>query len=426
MQLFAFGLNHQSAPLSIRERLAFPGDALRENLHALRGVLSDAAPEQALVSTCNRTELYLATPNPSQAREQALDWLAQRSQVKASELIQHLYQHDEPQAVRHVFRVASGLDSMVLGEPQILGQLKQAAREAQEAGSLGVHLHHLFQRAFSVAKEVRTTTEIGAHSVSMAAAGVKLAQKIFGDLSKTTMLFIGAGEMIELCLSHFCAQRPSRVVVANRTVSRGDTLARRYGGQAMALSGLPDHLYQFDVVVSCTASTLPILGLGSIESALKRRRRRPMFLIDLAVPRDIESQVADLDDAFLYSVDDLGGLVREGVEARQGAVVHAEAIIENGVRTFLQWKETREQVPLIKALTGQLEAIQSQEVQAAQRRLARGESPEAVLQGLAHALSQKLLHGAYAGLSSPDATARDEAATVVKRLFQLDQNHPDD
>ena len=424
MQLFAFGLNHQSAPLSIRERLAFPGDALRENLHALRGVLSGSAPEQALVSTCNRTELYLATPRPEEAREQALAWLAQRSQVQPGELIHHLYQHAEPQAVRHVFRVASGLDSMVLGEPQILGQLKQAAREAHEAGSLGVHLHHLFQRAFSVAKEVRTTTEIGAHSVSMAAAGVKLAQKIFGDLSKTTMLFIGAGEMIDLCLSHFGAQQPQRIMVANRTVARGEALARKYGGQAMALSGLPDQLHQFDIVVSCTASTLPILGMGSIESALKKRRHRPMFLVDLAVPRDIEAEVADLDDAFLYTVDDLGGLVREGVEARQGAVVHAEAIIENGVRTFLQWKDTREQVPLIKALTGQLETIQAQELAAAQRRLAKGEPAEAVLQGLAHALSQKLLHGAYAGLSSPDAQARDEAATVVRRLFQLDPNHP--
>jgi glutamyl-tRNA reductase len=275
-----------------------------------------------------------------------------------------------------------------------------------------------------VAKEVRTTTEIGAHSVSMAAAGVKLAQKIFGDLSKTTMLFIGAGEMIDLCLSHFGAQRPVRIMVANRTVARGEALARKYGGQAMALSGLHDQLHQFDIVVSCTASTLPILGMGSIESALKKRRHRPMFLVDLAVPRDIEAEVADLDDAFLYTVDDLGGLVREGVEARQGAVVHAEAIIENGVRTFLQWKETREQVPLIKALTGQLETIQAQELAAAQRRLAKGEPAEAVMQGLAHALSQKLLHGAYAGLSSPDANARDEAATVVRRLFSLDPNHP--
>lgn len=419
MQLLAFGLNHHSAPLSVRERLAFPGDQLRENLHHLRTSLAETAPEQALVSTCNRTELYLATETPDHAKEQALDWLAERSQSRTSDLSDHLYEHQDPQAVRHVFRVASGLDSMVLGEPQILGQLKQAAREAHEAGNLGVHLHHLFQRAFSVAKEVRTSTEIGAHSVSMAAAGVKLAQRIFGDLSQTSMLFIGAGEMIDLCLSHFSAQHPTRLMVANRTVARGEILAHRYGGQAMALSGLPDQLHHFDIVVSCTASSLPILGLGMIESALKKRRHRPVFLVDLAVPRDIEAEVASLDNAFLYTVDDLGGLVKEGVEARQGAVVHAEAIIENGVQHFMQWKETRQQVPLIKALSGELEVIQAQEVLAAQRRLARGDSPDAVLQGLAHALSQKLLHGAYAGLSSPDVEAREEAATVVRRLFKI-------
>ncbi|MFZ9314708.1 MAG: glutamyl-tRNA reductase [Burkholderiaceae bacterium] len=424
MELFAFGLNHQSAPLALRERLAFPGEALRASLSELRQVLGRHAPEQALVSTCNRTELYLASPSPAAAQEQAIDWLAHRSKVPADDLISHLYQHQEQQAVRHVFRVASGLDSMVLGEPQILGQLKQAAREAQDVGSLGSNLHHLFQQAFSVAKEVRSNTEIGAHSISMAAASVKLAQRIFGDLSKTTMLFIGAGEMIQLCISHFAAQRPTALAVANRTVHRGEALAREYGGRAIALAELPERLAEFDIVVSCTASSLPIVGLGMVERALKKRRHRPLFMVDLAVPRDIEAEVAQLSDAFVYTVDDLAELVKEGVQARQHAVGHAEAIIDHGVQSYLQWKSVRAQVPLIKSLTAHAEKLQSLELQHAQRLLARGEPVEDVLKALAHSMSQKLLHGAYASLSSPDVQTRDRAAEMLPELFGFDLPPP--
>ena len=316
MQLITLGLNHQSAPLSLREKLAFPGDALRDGLQELRSSLRRAAPEQALLSTCNRTEMYLAAENFQEAKGQALDWLAWKSGTSEADLTPHLYQLPDDQAVRHAFRVACGLDSMVLGEPQILGQMKLAAREAQEAGCLGTHLHHLFQQAFSVAKEVRTTTEIGLHSVSMAAASVKLAQRIFGDLSQTNVLFIGAGEMIQLVATHFAAQHPKKIVVANRTLDRGQILAHEFNGEAIALAELPLRMHEFDVVVSCTASTLPIIGLGMIERAIKQRKHRPMFLVDLAVPRDIEREVADLDDAFLYTVDDLGELIKEGVQAR--------------------------------------------------------------------------------------------------------------
>ncbi|CAM8623053.1 HemA Glutamyl-tRNA reductase [Burkholderiales bacterium] len=419
MQLFALGLNHQSAPLAVREKLAFPGDQLHSSLIDLRSNLSGLAPEQALLSTCNRTELYLASPEPASAHHQALHWLAERSRVPAGSLQPHLYLHQEADTVRHVFRVASGLDSMVLGEPQILGQLKQAARQAHEAGSLGTHLHHLFQRAFSVAKEVRTSTEIGAHSVSMAAAAVKLAERIFGDLSQTKMLFIGAGEMIQLCLAHFAARQPEALAIANRTVARGEVLASQYGGRALALTELPEHLHQFDVVVSCTASSLPILGLGMIETALKKRRHRPIFLVDLAVPRDIEAEVGGLSDAFLYTVDDLGSRVQEGVKAREDALEHAEAIIDHGVKTFLNWKSARAQVPLIQALNQHLGGIQGQELLAAQRRLAKGEPVEEVLRSLAHGLTQKLSHGLYAGLSSPDAQTREETADLARRLFRL-------
>ena len=426
MQLITLGLNHQSAPLSLRERLAFPGDALRDGLNELRSSLRQSAPEQALLSTCNRTEMYLAAEDFSQARHQALDWLAWKSDTPQRDLTPHLYQLPNDQAVRHAFRVACGLDSMVLGEPQILGQMKLAAREAQEAGCLGTHLHHLFQQAFSVAKEVRTTTEIGLHSVSMAAASVKLAQRIFGDLSQTNILFIGAGEMIQLTTTHFAAQHPRRIVIANRTLHRGEALAHQFNAEAIALSELPLRMHEFDIVVSCTASTLPIIGLGMIESALKTRKRRPMFLVDLAVPRDIEREVSELDDAYLYTVDDLGEMIKEGVQARQDAVLQAEAIIDHGVQAFLQWREMRSQVPIIKALTEHSEEIQAAEVALAKKRLAKGDDLDAVLRSLAHGLSHKYLHGAYTQIHAlgqiKDPEEQSRQAERIREMFGLGKN----
>jgi len=428
MQLITLGLNHQSAPLQLRERLAFPGDALRDGLNELRASLKGFAPEQALLSTCNRTEMYLAVENSTQAEGQAMDWLAWKSGTRASDLSPHVYQLPGDRAVRHAFRVACGLDSMVLGEPQILGQMKLAAREAQEAGCLGTHLHHLFQQAFSVAKEVRTTTEIGLHSVSMAAASIKLAQRIFGDLSSTRVLFIGAGEMIQLCATHFAAQHPRQIVVANRTLDRGELLAKDFGGKAITLSELPLRMHEFDIVVSCTASTLPIIGLGMIERAIRQRKHRPMFLVDLAVPRDIEREVADLPDAFLYTVDDLGELIKEGVQARQDAVLQAEAIIDHGVQNFIQWRDSRQHVPVIKALAEHAQAIQAGELALAKKRLSKGEDIETVLQSLAHGLSQKYLHGAYSqlhqlGNDSPES--REAKADLIRELFGLkpDRHH---
>jgi glutamyl-tRNA reductase len=428
MQLITLGLNHQSAPLSLRERLAFPGEALRDGLHELRSTLRRSAPEQALLSTCNRTEMYLAAENASDAKGEALEWLSWKSGTSASELEPHLYQLPDQQAVRHAFRVASGLDSMVIGEPQILGQMKLAAREAHELGCLGTHLHHLFQQAFSVAKEVRTTTEIGLHSVSMAAASVKLAQRIFGDLSTTKVLFIGAGEMIQLTATHFAAQNPLSIVVANRTMDRGQALAQEFGGSAISLAELPLRMHEFDIVVSCTASTLPIIGLGMIERALKQRKHRPMFMVDLAVPRDIEREVAELDDAFLYTVDDLGELIKEGVQARQEAVEQAEAIIDHGVTAFTQWKESRLQVPVIRALTDYASDIQAGELALARKRLAKGDDTEAVLKSLAHGLSQKYLHGAYSQihkLSQLEPTEREQKTEFIRELFNIRQHDRD-
>ncbi|MFZ2991202.1 glutamyl-tRNA reductase, partial [Ideonella sp.] len=306
MSVFALGLNHQTAPLDLRGKFAFAPDQLSPALRGLREQLQRAMPEAAILSTCNRTELYVASA-PERVRElvkPAIDWLALQGGVGQHLLQQHTYVLENQEAARHAFRVASGLDSMVLGEPQILGQMKQAVRGADEAGTLGTTLHQLFQRSFSVAKEVRTSTEIGVHSISMAAATVRLASQLFEDLRTIKVLFVGAGEMIELVATHFAAKEPAAMAVANRTLERGEKLASRFGAQTVRLADLPARLHEFDAVISCTASTLPIIGLGAVERALKARRRRPMFMVDLAVPRDIEPEVARLSDVYLYTVDD--------------------------------------------------------------------------------------------------------------------------
>jgi len=391
MQILTLGLNHQTAPLELREKVSFPGDTLRGALADLRARLQRLLPESAILSTCNRTEIYCATPEVGSAREALATWLSERQQAHG--IGRHLYALPDGEAVRHAFRVASGLDSMVLGEPQILGQMKDAMRTAQESGALGSHLHQLFQRSFSVAKEVRSATEIGAHSVSMAAAAVRLARRIFEDLRESRVLFIGAGEMIELCLTHFAAQHPRQIVIANRSADRAQRLAGQFGADTMALSDLPTRLDSFDIVVSCTASTLPIVGLGMVERARKARRRRPIFMVDLAVPRDIEAEVGALNDVYLYTVDDLGRQVAEGRESRQAAVAQAEGIIDTRVGAFMEWLTSRKTVPAIRSLHERGEALKDAELDRARRMLASGQDPARVLESLAHALTAKFLHG---------------------------------
>ena len=334
MSMFALSLSHHAAPLDLRARFAFAPAQLPDALRSLRERLGRGAPELALLSTCNRTELYVAPSGATAAdalMAPTVDWLAEQGRTSAPQLKPHLRLVHQADAARHAFRVAAGLDSMVLGEPQILGQIKLAVREAGQAGTLGSTLHQLFQRAFSVAKEVRSATDIGAHSVSMSAAAVRLAQQLFGDLSRTRVLFVGAGEMVELAAAHFAGRKPLSMAVANRGAARGQALARRFGCEAIELATLPQRLHEFDIVVSGTASTLPIIGLGAMESALKQRRRKPMFLADLAVPRDVEPEVAQLSDVYLYTVDDLSQLVQSGSNRRQAAVAQAEAIVDAGV-----------------------------------------------------------------------------------------------
>jgi glutamyl-tRNA reductase len=386
LSLFALGLNHHTAPLAVRERVVFHVERLQEALAELKQRL---APEAAILSTCNRTELYLAGEEPAAAAA----WLAQYHRLSPDELTPYLYTLPSEEAVRHAFRVASGLDSMVLGEPQILGQMKEAARSAESAGTLGTVLHKLFQRTFAVAKEVRSTTQVGATSVSMAAAAVKLAARIFPSLKDQSVLFIGAGEMIELCATHFAAQGPARITVANRTLERAERLASRFGASAIELRSLAERLHEHDIVVSCTASSLPILGKGLVERALRARRHKPVFMVDLAVPRDIELEAGELDDVFLYTVDDLGEIVAANLDARRSAVVQAEAIIETQVGQFMHWMHERDTVPLIRQLRSQADEMRRHELDRALKALARGEDPKAVLDALSHGLTNKLLHG---------------------------------
>ena len=421
MQLLAVGLNHNTAPVSLREQLAFAPEQLGQAVRAARAwferIDQRGADEAAILSTCNRTELYAAS-HAADPLDAGAHFLADFHRLNYAELRPHLYMLPQHDAVRHTFRVASGLDSMVLGETQILGQIKDAIRTADEAGGLGTYLHQLFQRSFSVAKEVRSTTEIGAHSVSMAAASVRLAQRIFDKIAEQHVLFIGAGEMIELCATHFAAQNPKSITVANRTLERGEVLAHRYGGRAIRLAELQDKLHQFDIVISCTASSLPLIGLGMVERAIKARRHKPMFMVDLAVPRDIEPEVARLNDAFLYTVDDLGKVVQTGLENRQAAVAQAEAIIETRVQSFMHWIDDRAVVPVIQSLHENGEALRQLELERARKMLAKGEDIDAVLEALSKGLTAKFMHGPQQALHRAQGEERAQLAELLPQLFR--------
>jgi glutamyl-tRNA reductase len=433
MQLLTLGINHHTAPIEVRERVAFGPEVISSALHDFRSFIGSKAPmhytEATILSTCNRTEIYCAcneNPQIEVLQNASIQWLSGTQGVSQEDLQPHIYSLPQSQAVRHAFRVASGLDSMVLGETQILGQMKDAVRHADEVGALGTYLNQLFQKSFAVAKEVRGTTAIGASSISMAAAAVRLAERVFGDISSQKILFIGAGEMIQLCSVHFAAKHPKHVGVANRTLERGQDLADTLSIQGLdtesiRLSDLPTHLAEFDIVISCTASSLPIIGLGMVENAVKKRRRKPIVMIDLAVPRDIESEVARLNDVYLYTVDDLGEIVKSGLGNRQAAVGQAEAIIETRVAHFMHWLETRDQVPLIQELRQKGNQLQQIELERAKKRLLKGENPQEVLDALAQGLTNKFLHGSLHALQHLQGPERETLIKLLPELFR--SNH---
>ena len=413
MALFALGLNHSTAPVSVRERVAFHVDTLGT---ALRDLLTQPqVKEAAILSTCNRTEVYF---NGADARP-VMHWLEAFHNVPSASLAPHVYTLPQDRAVPHAFRVASGLDSMVLGEPQILGQMKQAVKSAEAAGSLGLVLNRLFQRTFAVAKDVRTQTDIGSASISMAAAAIKLAERIFPSITDQRVLLIGAGEMIDLCATHLAARQPKSITVANRTLERGAQLASRVRANAITLNELPERLAQFDIIVTSTASSLPILGKGILERAIKARRHAPMFIVDLAVPRDVEPEVAELDDVFLYSVDDLANIVKDNLQIRVEAVREAEAMIAEQAESFLRWLEGRAVVPTITALHGHHDALRAAELERARRLLANGTPPEQVLEQLARGLTNKFLHEPTQALNQAGEAERAELLALFQRVYHL-------
>ena len=414
MTLLALGLNHQTAPVALRERVAIGTDAAEAALAAL--LAEPGVREAALLSTCNRTEIYCQVE--AGAEDAPARWLARHHGLAPEQLGTYLYRHQDGDAVRHLFRVSTGLDSMVLGEPQILGQVKEAYQQARAAHGLKSTLDRLFQQGFAVAKRVRTDTRIGAHPVSVAFAAVRLAQNVFAALDEATVLLIGAGETIELAARHLVEQRVQRLLVANRTLEHAQALASRYGGYALPLDELDRHLSEADIVLSATASREPVLRRAALERALRQRRHRPMFLLDLAVPRDIEATAAELEDVYLYTVDDLEQVIEDNRRSRREAAEQAEAIIELQVEHFLAWWRASGQQDTLRRLRQRGEAERDRVLARAREQLAQGRSPEQALEFLAHTLTNKLLHDPTTNLRSAALRGDRDLLHAAARLFE--------
>lgn len=415
MSLLALGLNHQTAPLDLREKVAFAPDAMPEALSDL--ARQPGVNEALIISTCNRTELYVEIESGAEAVAQR--WLFDHHQLNERRLDEFLYTHADNAAVRHLFRVATGLDSMVLGEPQILGQVKDAYQAARLAGTLRSSMERLLQQTFAVAKRVRTDTRIGANSVSVAFTAVRLAEKLFANLSEACVLLIGAGETIELAARHLAESRVRRLIIANRSLENAQALAANLGAYAISLSDLPQHLSEADIVISSTASREPILTRSMVENAIDARRRRPMFLVDLAVPRDIEASVSELEDVFLYTIDDLRRVIDENLRSRQAAAREAEALIDLQVEHYLAWRHAlHEQNPLMhlrRDAENQRDAVLAR----ARQLLANGRDPQQALEFLANTLTNKLLHAPSASLRDAALRGDTELLRAATRLFEI-------
>lgn len=417
MAFLALGINHKTASVDVRERVAFTPEQLVEALQQL--CQRTPSREAAILSTCNRSELYLE--QDELAADDVLQWLADYHQLSLADLRACAYVHQDHSAVRHMMRVASGLDSMVLGEPQILGQMKSAYAVAREAGTIGPLLGRLFQATFSTAKTVRTDTAIGENPVSVAFAAVSLAKQIFANLHRSQALLIGAGETISLVARHLHDQGVKRIVVANRTLERASQLAEQFGAHAVLLADIPQELANSDIVISSTASQLPILGKGAVERALKQRKHKPIFMVDIAVPRDIEPEVGELDDVYLYTVDDLHEVIAENLKSRQGAAQAAEELVASGADDFMHRLRALGAVDVLKSYRQQAERMRDDELAKAQRLLANGAAADDVLAQLARGLTNKLLHAPSVQLKKISAAGRLEALAVAQELFALDE-----
>ncbi len=416
MALLAVGLNHKTAPVQIRERVAFAPDQLPDTL---RNLASQAnISEAAILSTCNRTEMLCCAETADS--EIIIEWLREHRQFAADELNPYMYTHPEQMAVRHMLRVASGLDSLVLGEPQILGQLKDAYTTAKDAGTVGTQLSKLFEYTFSVAKQVRTDTAIGASPVSVAFSAVSLSKQIFSDLKEHTALLIGAGETIELAARHLKESGIKRLIIANRTLARAEALVKELEGFAITLSEIPAHLAEADIVISSTASQLPILGKGAVERAIKARKHQPILMVDIAVPRDIEEEVGELDDIYLYTVDDLQEIIDEGLRSRQEAALQAEEIIDTQVTHFMGWLRSLDAVSTIRCYRSKIDLIREAELAKAKRMLAQGNDPEKVLTQLARGLTNKIIHTPSVQMKQAGFDGRSDLLDAARELLDLD------
>lgn len=423
MSLLTIGINHHTAPVEVRERMVFPPEQIHNSLKSVRAV--KGIEEAALLSTCNRTEL-ICWHNSSAVNDALPEWLSRYQHFDLRELLPHLYRHNDVDAIRHTLRVACGLDSMVLGEPQILGQLKKAYQQAQENRSIGRHLNRLFQHSFATAKRIRTETKIGVSAVSVAFAAVSLAKQIFGELNKSTALLIGAGETIELAARHLHSHGIEKMIVANRTVERARSLAEHFNAEAIALPDLGNYLNKADIIISSTASPLPILGKGAVERALKQRKNRPMFMVDIAVPRDIEPEVNELDDVYLYTVDDLQGVIDENIQSRRAAAEQAEELVKDEVDNFLSWLRSQDHVDTIRSFRNKGEVMRDEVTAASKRLLAQGKSPEEAIDYLAHNLTNKLLHDPVTALNLAAREGRKDIILSAHELFDLPRIKKDD
>ena len=429
MGIIALGINHKTAPVAVREKVSFDPATMPDVLQQLLQTLAPVT-EVSILSTCNRTEIYCSYKDEGEEADQhtgqvLLAWLSQHHHIDEQILADASYIHHNNDAVQHMMRVASGLDSLVLGEPQILGQFKSAFAVSQQAGTTGSELGRLFRQTFTVAKEVRTNTAIGQNPVSVAFAAVSMAKHIFTDFSKSTALLIGAGETIDLVAKHLKDAGIKQIIVANRTLARAQKLAEQFHAEAVLLEDIAQELPRADIVISSTASPLPILGKGTVERALKKRRHSPMFMVDIAVPRDIEEEVGDLNDVFLYTVDDLKDIIEENVKSRQDAAKQAEQLIVSGVERFMRELRSLDVVSTVTSLRTQVESLKDECLVKAHRQLANGDDPAKVLQQFAHTYTNKILHTPTKQMRKAGAEGQLEIMDWVQELFQLSSSTED-
>ena len=419
MPFLVIGINHRTAPVEIREKIVFAAPELPTALRELTRIAG--VREAAILSTCNRTELYCYIDD---GEAPLVPWLLHWHKVDPHEIEGCVYQYKGQAAVQHAFAVASGLDSMILGEPQILGQLKEAYRAALRERATGPLLNRLFQSSFSVAKRIRTQTRIGANAVSVASAAVSLAHTVFDNFAQHTALLIGAGETIALAARHLRSQGLQRMIVVNRTLERAQDLAREFDGYAITLDTLPAHLPEADIIISSTASPTPVLTQSVVRDALRARKRRPMFMVDIAVPRDIEANVGDLEDVYLFTIDDLEHVVNTNQQARRHAARDAEQLLGSAVEQFQQQMRTLDAAPTIRELRDEAEHVRAQTLQQAQRMLASGRDPQTVIEFLASTLTNRLLHMPSQRLRDAAQQRDAELITAARVLFALDTKPP--